>query len=123
MDAHTNVDSLSFTFDSDRKVMPVIAIQEEFTKAPFPIPIPDVTPLSPPLGLITGIPKRTLPISGTGKYTFPQALMIGLAKAAQSSDTVTGTGSLNVLRYGRILKRGDWWACAAWARRMTVCTM
>ena len=33
-----------------------------------------------------------------------QAIIVGLTKAAQTSDVVTGTGSLNVLRYGRILK-------------------
>ena len=104
MDAHTNVESMSFTFNSDKKVVPVIAIQEELTKAPIPIRIPDITPLSPPLGLIPGFAKHYLPITGTGKYTFPQALLIGLAKAAKSSDSVTGTGSLNVMRYGRILK-------------------
>ena len=30
--------------------------------------------------------------------------MIGLAKASNLADAVTGTGELNVLRYGRILK-------------------
>ena len=33
-----------------------------------------------------------------------QAVMYGLAEASRSSDCVTGTGSLDVLRYGRILK-------------------
>jgi len=30
--------------------------------------------------------------------------MQGLAKAAKTSEAVTGSGSLNVLRYGRVLK-------------------
>jgi hypothetical protein len=104
MDAFTNVDSLSFQFSSDQKVMPIVVIQEPFTKAPIPLPIPDITPLNPPLGLIPGIPKQFMPIQGTAKYTFPQALMIGLAKAAKTSDTVTCNGSLDVLRYGGLLK-------------------
>jgi hypothetical protein len=32
------------------------------------------------------------------------ALMKGLANASKSADAVSGTGSLNVLRYGRLLK-------------------
>lgn len=104
MDAFTNVDALSFQYSSDQKVMPIVVIQEPFSKAPIPLPIPDITPLNPPLGAIPGIPKQFMPIEGTAKYTFPQALMIGLAKAAKTSDTVTGTGSLDVLRYGGLLK-------------------
>lgn len=104
MDAYTNVESLGFQFKSDQKTMPTVTIQEPFTKAPVPLPIPDITPLSPPLGLIPGTPKKFEPIKGTGKYTFPQALMIGLAKAARTADSVTGTGTLDVLRYGQVLK-------------------
>ena len=33
-----------------------------------------------------------------------QAVMYGLAEASRTADAVTATGSLNVLRYGRILK-------------------
>ena len=33
-----------------------------------------------------------------------QAALIGLAKASKSSDAVTGNGTLDVLRYGRLLK-------------------
>jgi hypothetical protein len=104
MDAFTNVDSFSFQYQSDGKVMPIVVIQEPISKAPIPLPIPDITPLNPPLGLIPGLPKHFMPIQGTAKYTFPQALMIGLAKAAKTADTVTGTGALDVLRYGQVLK-------------------
>ena len=51
MDAHTNVESLQFSFDKERKKMPVVFIQEENTKAVFPLPIPDITPLNPPKAL------------------------------------------------------------------------
>ncbi len=104
MDSFTNVETLSFQFKNDQKTVPTITIQEPFTKAPIPIPIPDISPFSPPLGLIPGTPKKFLPIKGTAKLSFPQAFMIGLAKAAKSADSVTGKGTLNVLRYGRRLK-------------------
>lgn len=103
MDAHTNVESLSFDFDADRKTLPVLFIHLKETKIPIPIPIPDITPLSPPLGLIPPLPKHIEFITGTAKLSPIQAALIGLAKAARSSDAVFGNGTLNVLRYGRIL--------------------
>ncbi len=104
MDAHTNIESLSFTYNSESKKLPVLFIQNQETKAPIPIPLPDVTPLSPPLGLIPPLPKNIEPIDGTGKLSPVRAALIGMAKAARSSDAVSGTGTLDVLRYGRVLK-------------------
>ena len=105
LDAHTNIEQINFRFDTKSKVLPIVLIQNQATRVPIPIPIPDITPLNPPLGLIPPIPKRIEPInSGTSKYSPIQAALIGLTKAAQSSDAVTATGSLDVTRYGRILK-------------------
>jgi hypothetical protein len=104
MDAHTNVESLSFTFDNQSKGLPTVFIYDEISKAVIPIPIPDITPLNPPLGLIPPIPLKLRPVHGVAKYTPPRAIMIGMAKAAKWSDAVKGEGSLDVLRYGRPLK-------------------
>lgn len=104
MDAHTNVESLSCSFNSDKKKLPIVLIQEPNSKAPIPIPIPDITPLNPPLGALPPIPKGTELIDETAKESPVKAALIGLAKAAKMSDAVSATGSLNVLRYGRILK-------------------
>ena len=104
MDALTNVETLSFSFDPERKRLPVLMIQESISKAPIPIPVPDVTPLNPPLGLITPFPKHIDFISETANLNPLQAAVIGLTKAAQSSDSVFASGTLDVLRYGRILK-------------------
>ena len=104
MVAHTNVESLSFSFDNSRRVLPVINIFNKETKIPIPIPVPDITPLSPPLGLIPPLPNDVKPIRGLAKYSPLQAVAVGLAKAAYSAEAVTASGSLNVLRYGRTLK-------------------
>jgi hypothetical protein len=104
MDAHTNVESLQFTFDKERKKLPVVFIQEEISKAVIPIPIPDITPLNPPLGLVPPIPPRIEPLMNSVFASPLQAVMMGLAEASRSSDAVFATGSLDVLRYGRILK-------------------
>lgn len=104
MDAHTNVESLNFSYDSESATLPILFIYDQITKVPIPIPVPDITPLNPPLGLIPPIPKRIEPIIGTAKLSPIRAALIGLAKAAQKADVVTASGSLDVLRYGRVLK-------------------
>lgn len=103
-DAHTNVESLSFKYKSDEAAMPIIYIQEGNSKVAIPIPLPGVSLLKPPLGIIPPIPKRITRIDGTAKYTIPRALIMGLAEAAESTDCVSGSGSLDVRRYGRVLK-------------------
>jgi hypothetical protein len=104
MDAHTNVESLSFNLDTEKTKLPVVLIQEPITKAPLPIPIPNVGILNPPLGLIPPIPQKWVPLEDTAKRSPVQAALFGLAESAKSTDIVVGTGSLDVLRYGRILK-------------------
>jgi hypothetical protein len=105
MDVHTNVESLNFTFDNNLNTTPTVFLYNELTKLVIPIPIPSITPLSPPLGLIPPISTKIKPVSDDlSKRPIPQAIMIGLAKASQAADAVTGNGTLNVLRYGRLLK-------------------
>ena len=104
MDAHSNVESMSFRFDSNNSKLPIITIQNRETRVPIKIPVPPITPLNPPLGLVPPIPMDIEPLQMSAKLSPIQAVLIGLAKAARSSDAVTATGSLNVLRYGRVLK-------------------
>lgn len=105
MDAHTNVESLSFNFDNTLNAIPTVFYYDELTKAVIIIPIPPVTPLNPPLGLLPPIPTRLVPVSDDlAKYSLPKAIMVGLAKAAKWAEAVSGQGELDVLRYGRILK-------------------
>jgi hypothetical protein len=102
-DAASNVDSVSFTFKNEERSLPILWIQEPITKAPVPIPIPNINPLTPPLGAVPPIPKHFPFIIGTAKLPPTRALLIALAKSAQATDAVTATGSLDVLRYGQVL--------------------
>ncbi len=104
MDIYDNVELLSFTFDAEKKRLPILMIQEPITKAFIPIPIPDITPLNPPLGAIPPFPKHIDFISETADLNPIQAAVIGLTKAAKSADAVFGSGTLDVTRYGHILK-------------------
>jgi hypothetical protein len=104
MDFDTNIESVSCTFQSQGRVMPTVRIQIPFTKTSITIPIPDITPLNPPLGLIPSIPLNFERIDNAAKYSPIRGAMIGLAKAARSAESVTATGTLNVARYGAVLK-------------------
>jgi hypothetical protein len=104
MDALTNVEDISFNFDKERKIMPIVFFQESNSKAPIPVPIPDITPMSPPLGAVPPLPPKIEKLANTAHLSAPQALMAGLAYASQHSDSVFGSGKLDVARYGHVLK-------------------
>ena len=101
---HAKVKSLTFRFDKEKKELPVVYIQEPASKAPILIPIPDVTPWSPPLGVIPPLPPKIKFLDDTAKLNPLVAAMRGLAYASQHSDAVFGTGTLDVARYGHVLQ-------------------
>jgi len=104
MDAATNVENLNFCFDPTKGVLPIVFIQNALTRLPIPIPIPNLNPLQPPLGLLpTPLSKITM-LKDTAKLSPMQAISRGLAVAKESQDSVCANGSLDVLRYGRPLK-------------------
>jgi hypothetical protein len=110
MDAYTNVESLTFKYDQEKNRIPIVFYNNEETGVSIPIPIPPITPLSPPLGLIAPFPTNLIPPDlkpfrdDLAKMPFPQALMVGLAASVQSAEVVTCDGSLDVTRYRGILK-------------------
>ena len=104
MDALTNVESLSFSFDPTKGVLPIVYIQNQLTRVPIPIPIPNLNPLQPPLGALPTPIANLKVLKDTAKMSPMRAISAGLAEAAKSQDAVSGSGSLNVLRYGRVLK-------------------
>jgi hypothetical protein len=109
MDAYTNVETLHFAFDQEQNKIPTVFIYNQETQAIIPIPIPPITPLNPPLGLIPPLPSNIFgdlkPVrDDLSKRPIPQAIMIGLAAAAQWAEAVTGEGTLDVTRYGAILQ-------------------
>jgi hypothetical protein len=104
LDAHRNVESLTFSFDSANTDLPVVMIQNPLTKAPIPIPIPNLNPLQPPLGLLGPPITKVSMQNHAAKLSAAEALGEGLAEAAESMDAVTARGDLDVVRYGHVLK-------------------
>src|ERR1035441_7009183 len=104
MDSWTNVESLTFRYQPQSSVLPIVFIQDQTTKIVLPLPIPPVTPFNPPLGLVIPTPQKIGQLKKTAKLPIAQALMLGMAKAVENADVVTGDGTLDVLRYGQVLR-------------------
>jgi hypothetical protein len=103
-DGHRNVDSLSFSFTGDRADTPVAFIQNESTRIPIPVPIPALNPLQPPLGLVTPLKLKFSQLKGTSHLSLGATLERALSLSAKSQDVVEASGTLDVTRYGRLLK-------------------
>lgn len=105
MDAHTNVESMTFSLDGLAKKLVIYFIQDPVThKIPIPIPVPNISLLRPPLGARIPFPLKVEFGDDLTKKNAVQAIAKALAKTAESTDAVTATGQLDVLRYGRVLK-------------------
>lgn len=104
MDTFTNVENINFSFDPTKGVLPIVFIQNQMTRVPIPIPIPNINPLQPPLGVLSTPLSNLKVLNNTAKMNPMQAISTGLNEAKKSQDSVSANGSLNVLRYGRPLK-------------------
>jgi hypothetical protein len=109
MDAYSNVESMTFSFEQDKCKIPLVYTYVQELGVSLPIPIPPIDPLQPPLGLIPPLPTNLIPPDlksfrdDLAKVSIPQAIMMGLAAGAASSEAVTCEGSLDVTRYGGVL--------------------
>jgi hypothetical protein len=104
-DADTNVESLNFSLDGLAKRQVFVFTFDPVTrKIPLPIPVPPVNPLHPPLGLRPTPPAR-ISFERDTTHLKPTELakrIFGIMR--QSADAVSGSGSLDVARYGHILR-------------------
>jgi hypothetical protein len=104
LDTWTNVESLNFRYEPQNSVLPIVFIQEPFSKMTIPIPIPPVTPFNPPLGAFVPVPQKIEQLTETAKLNPAQALMKGFARSVATADVMTGEGTLDVMRYGQPLR-------------------
>lgn len=104
LDAVSNVESMSFSFDGRSRVQYDIVLVEPTTKIGFGVPVPDISLLRPPLAARPAVTLRTEPLPDTGKMSMTEALLFGLARQSTAADAISGQGKLDVLRYGRPLR-------------------
>ena len=103
MDAHTNVESLSFSMDGSSREQTAIFLPIPGTGFGIPIPIPEVSLLKPPLALKQAPALKLKYLDDVAKQDMPRAIARAMSRASDSSDAITASGSLDVLRYGRVL--------------------
>ncbi|MBZ5506419.1 MAG: hypothetical protein LAO78_13240 [Acidobacteriia bacterium] len=105
MDAHTNVESMTFSLDGLAKKIVVYTIMDPITKnIPIPIPAPNISILRPPMGLrLTPPAKIEFADDGTAQ-SFPKAMQKILGMTFNASDAISVSGSLDVVRYGQVLR-------------------
>ncbi|MDI1229562.1 MAG: hypothetical protein PSV18_06330 [Methylobacter sp.] len=106
MDVHTNVESLSFSLNGLAKEVMIVTIMDPIThKIPIPIPIPNISIFQPPLGARPTPPAKIRFADNVANKRVATVLKetVGLLMKG-SANAITGNGSLDVLRYGRVLR-------------------
>jgi hypothetical protein len=104
LDDVSNLDSLSFSFDGLSGTIYAMMAQIPSLCASIPIPLPPFSVLRPPLSAVPAIPHKIEILSGTNNEGPIRAAMLGLARAAQKGDALTGNGAADVLRTGRLVR-------------------
>jgi hypothetical protein len=103
-DSTTNVDSLSFSYDGTVATQYFVTIIEPNTKIPIPIPVPGIDLIKAPLAAHSPTALKSRMITPAANKGPVEAALKALASEFDTSEPVTGSGQLDVLRYGRIFK-------------------
>jgi len=104
-DWDTNVESLSFSLDGLAKKTVIMFTLDPITrKIPIPVPVPDINPIHPPLGLRQTPPAKVSFATDTTRLSTTELLKRAFGIMMQSADAISGSGSLNVASYGHILR-------------------
>lgn len=105
MDAHSNVESLNFTLDGLAKKIRIYNILDPVThKIPLPIPLPNIDPFKPPLGARPTPPAKVEYAHNVAQKDPADAALSIRADLMNSSQAISGNGTLDVLRYGHVLR-------------------
>ncbi len=103
-DGTTNIDSLSFSYDGTLATQYFVTIIEPTTKIPIPIPVPNIDLLKAPMGKHAPTPLRSENLKPVASESPAGAALAALGALFKTADVVSGSGSLDVLRYGRVFK-------------------
>jgi hypothetical protein len=105
MDAHTNVESLSFSLDGLAKKVRIYVVLDPFTKKiPIPIPVPNIDVFKPPLGARPTPPAKVEFANDVAQQRPDEAARGILGFLMNNAHAISANGTLDVLRYGKILR-------------------
>jgi hypothetical protein len=103
-DGATNVESMNFSYNGLAAHQYIATILEPNSKFPIPIPIPSIDFLKASLSQQAPTPLKSKVISDLASKSFTEAALLVLGALMATDDAITGSGSLDVLRYGEVLK-------------------
>jgi hypothetical protein len=104
-DWDTNVESLNFSLDGLAKKVVIMTILDPVTKKiPLPVPVPNINILRPPLGARLTPPARVTFSGNLANLEPDEAAKRAFGLLSNNAEAVTANGSLNVMRYGQILR-------------------
>lgn len=104
-DWNTNVESLSFSLNGLSKKVTVMTVLDPVThKIPIPIPVPNIDALNPPLGARLTPPSKVVFSEDMANLSPSEAAKRALGLTREGANAVSGSGSLDVMRYGQILR-------------------
>jgi len=105
MDALSNVESISFSLDGMAKKVRIYTVMDPIThKIPIPIPVPNINAFKPPLGARPTPPSRIEFADDVAEERPDEAAKGILGFLMNNSDAITASGTLDVLRYGHVLR-------------------
>jgi hypothetical protein len=106
MDGHSNVEAMSFSLDGLAKETMVVTVFDPITgKIPIPLPIPSISIFQPPLGARPTPPAKITFSTDQAGESIDHTLKTVLGRLLKgSSNAITVSGSLDVLRYGHVLR-------------------
>jgi hypothetical protein len=102
MGSSTNVEQLPFDYNALTPVTPEATVIEPTSGLAITLPVPDL--LSPSLSSQPAAPLRTTVLRDTANLNTIQAALRMLQAASEAEDTVSGTGSVDAVTYGRALR-------------------
>ena len=103
-DGTTTIDSLNFSYDGTLATQYFVTIIEPTTKLPIPIPVPNIDLLKAPLAAQAPTPLRTENLKPIANESPAGAALAALGALFKTADVISGSGQLDVLRYGRVFK-------------------
>ncbi|HEY2069698.1 MAG TPA: hypothetical protein VGG48_09115 [Rhizomicrobium sp.] len=104
LDANTNLDSMSFSYDGTLAVNYLVTFIEPNTKLPIPVPLPSLDLVRMVYAANAPTPLKYTQLTPAASVNPVKTALDALGKMFDDPDVVTGSGSMDVLRYGQVFK-------------------
>lgn len=103
-DGSTTLDQLSFSYDGTLATNYLVTIIESHTQLPIPIPVPSIGLLRASQAANVPTPLKYTQLRPIANQDPVGAALAVLGALFESSDVVTASGQMDVLRYGQVFK-------------------